>query len=336
MVLSKPPFKCLKVSDLIKLVPEDLPTIVDFESAVLYGAVCLNDISLVKRLLLQNPSLGWRESGSFRNPDLEARLDIAVYHGNLEMIKLLLSADPTLANPAAPLPANLFSVIVHCRHNDTKEHRDIFRFAMNMSDIGTNSSNFTTRWTGYHEATENAMCYTPFPDVFERAAEILGLGNEIFSPPKSGKNLLFNMLSSARRGHIEMVRYCLERGVSPNGPFWKRDVKNDDLYPDFTSDCSPLLLSVKGGHFEVANLLLESGADPNWYAFRNTPLQATVHRGDIRIAQLLLDHGAKLDEGYPPPIVIAVRNENMEMFTYLRSKGAALDSPDTGPCTLYL
>ncbi|CAJ2500327.1 Uu.00g031800.m01.CDS01 [Anthostomella pinea] len=45
---------------------------------------------------------------------------------------------------------------------------------------------------------------------------------------------------------------------------------------------------------------------------------------------MLLDAEAKFNEGCPPPIVLAVFEEDVDMFRLLRKYGAKLDTPETG------
>lgn len=307
-----------KGTNLIKRVPENDPPAEQFDLDVLDAAVYLNDIPLVKRLLSQDPSLGWRPPGSLTNSALDTRLKLTAYHGNLEMTEILLAADPILVTPIVRLPACFFSKLVGYNSRGTEGHRDVFHFAMETC--------YSARDDGIVEATMHA---TPFLDVFKRAEKILGLENEIFGPPKWGRHLLRRMFTSASHGQLEMVRHCLERGVDLNMPFADSDVEYVDW--TYSQDRKILLYAVEGGHYEVTKLLLMSGADPNLFDLDNTALQTAVHRGNIPIARLLVAHGASLNDGCPPPIVVAVRTENVEMFEYLRSAGAVLDTPDTGP-----
>ncbi|KAH8894486.1 hypothetical protein GQ53DRAFT_762584 [Thozetella sp. PMI_491] len=73
-------------------------------------------------------------------------------------------------------------------------------------------------------------------------------------------------------------------------------------------------VSSKNVGMMTMRILLEAGADPNC---------ATA-------VELLLDHGADVNKGCPPPIVIAVVKENTSIFCLLRQRGALLDTPETG------
>ena len=58
---------------------------------------------------------------------------------------------------------------------------------------------------------------------------------------------------------------------------------------------------------------------------------AAVHRGNLALVGMLINHGQNINEGCPPPIVIAVLKEDLQMFRFLREKGAVIDTPETGP-----
>lgn len=46
--------------------------------------------------------------------------------------------------------------------------------------------------------------------------------------------------------------------------------------------------------------------------------------------KILIENGADINQGYPPPIALAVRNENVEMCRYLRENGAVLNTMESG------
>src|SRR5262249_49761230 len=60
------------------------------------------------------------------------------------------------------------------------------------------------------------------------------------------------LVNAARNGHIELVRFLLERGANPNEP-----------EPGFAPHGGALLAAVSGKHLEIVKLLLEHGANPN-------------------------------------------------------------------------
>lgn len=80
----------------------------------------------------------------------------------------------------------------------------------------------------------------------------------------------------------------------------------------------------------AVKLLLDHGADLNGCIAADTLLMRAVNSGCCDIVRTLVEHGARLDLVTPPPIALAVKQENMEIFRYLRQKGATLDTPETG------
>ncbi|KAI8629705.1 hypothetical protein F5Y19DRAFT_475154 [Xylariaceae sp. FL1651] len=53
-------------------------------------------------------------------------------------------------------------------------------------------------------------------------------------------------------------------------------------------------------------------------------------KGNTTVVKLLLSQGVDIHECYPPPIVLAVFKERMDLFNLLREHDARLDTPETG------
>jgi ankyrin repeat protein len=82
----------------------------------------------------------------------------------------------------------------------------------------------------------------------------------------------------AKRGHLQAVKWLLDRGVDPNALWWHWDAR-----------LTPLHLAAAHGHAEVVRRLLESGADP---AIRDNkhdgdPLGWAEHFGQREIVEIL-------------------------------------------------
>ncbi|KAH6672449.1 hypothetical protein B0J14DRAFT_639500 [Halenospora varia] len=95
----------------------------------------------------------------------------------------------------------------------------------------------------------------------------------------------------------------------------------------------PLLDAIGGcrvGCEAVAKLMFNRGADPNWYRPNYTPLMAAVNKNRFGLVHMPVEYGADVNDGLPPLISIAVRNENTEIYNYLRKKGAVIDTPESG------
>ncbi len=97
------------------------------------------------------------------------------------------------------------------------------------------------------------------------------------------------LLFAARHGDIESARLLLAAGA---------DV--DDPAP---TGATPLVLAAHSGHGEFGAVLLDAGADPNAIGAGYNALHAATLRGDERLVEALLRHGAdpdaRLESGTP-------------------------------------
>ncbi|KAI0458964.1 hypothetical protein F5B21DRAFT_458422 [Xylaria acuta] len=55
-----------------------------------------------------------------------------------------------------------------------------------------------------------------------------------------------------------------------------------------------------------------------------------------RLGRILLDRGVNPNVGHPPPVVLAIFKEHLNMFQILRDYGARLDTPETGGLAMAL
>jgi hypothetical protein len=133
------------------------------------------------------------------------------------------------------------------------------------------------------------------------------------------------LASRAAAGHVDMVRYFLGR-ISPND---ERAGRNAGTLIGARC-CRPLVSAVANGNEEVVRLLLEHDADPNWFSRMETPLMVAARKRAVTIARILLDAGADVNDGCPPPIVLAVWKEDREMYDLLRKYGANINSHTGG------
>ena len=86
-------------------------------------------------------------------------------------------------------------------------------------------------------------------------------------------------------GHLEAARLLVERGADVNAPS-KNDMKVAPLH-------SAVAEKDADTRYELASLLLEHGADPNARQQDDfTPLMAADQQGDVRLRELLIEHGA--------------------------------------------
>lgn len=104
-----------------------------------------------------------------------------------------------------------------------------------------------------------------------------------------------------------------------------------------------LYMATINDDFEQAKSLLEQGADPNIFklskygnGFRATPLHEAIENSYIKIANLLLSHGANPNtliyfehEDAISPLQMAVEKHNLILIDLLLKKGADINAQDT-------
>ncbi len=94
-----------------------------------------------------------------------------------------------------------------------------------------------------------------------------------------------------------------------------------------------LMLAAQRGYAEMTDYLLKNGADINALnPAGHTALNLAVYYGHNALAKHLIEQGAdvnKTDERFVlPPLVAAVRSNNLEMGAYLLEKGADVNTTD--------
>jgi len=88
--------------------------------------------------------------------------------------------------------------------------------------------------------------------------------------------------NAAAGGHIEIVRFLLDRGANPNLP-------EESIAPNGHA----LYSAVYHGHYEIAELLLERGANPDAAVESSADaVWIAIRAGDARMVRLLASHGA--------------------------------------------
>jgi uncharacterized protein len=89
-------------------------------------------------------------------------------------------------------------------------------------------------------------------------------------------------------GHVDAARLLLEHGADPNLLSRNEDIQTAALH----AACAAQGVD-EDVRYELVSLALEHGADPNLAqggGFR--PIDAARQNGDLRVEQLLLEHGA--------------------------------------------
>jgi hypothetical protein len=152
---------------------------------------------------------------------------------------------------------------------------------------------------------------------------------------ESLSNLIDN---AAKNGWTDMVRHLISLGAPING-------RRDEC--DYRT--CPIEYATENGHADVVQVLLDKGANVQ----RSDLLKAVAfgqpsvvrvflkhgvrpkdavalaaRKGYFGIVQLLVSHGADVNEGDPAPIVGAAAAEHSDMVRYLIEHGATQNPPD--------
>ncbi len=115
----------------------------------------------------------------------------------------------------------------------------------------------------------------------------------------------FALISAATRGDIEAVRQYAGNVA---------DVRYDD--------CKALRMAAAGGHHDIVEVLLNAGAYPN--ALDGAALTSAVEKNDVRMARLLLNHGADPDLHFALCLRRAAHIGAIEVITELVKAGVDL------------
>ncbi|KAI1453700.1 ankyrin repeat-containing domain protein [Annulohypoxylon moriforme] len=299
----------------------------ELEADLCVAAVYLGHLSYVESLI----SKGYRLWNHHQIADelsgvFGGAYRAAVLKGDLSMIRLLISSEPSCDQP--PLPDSELYRWVAGRAARFG-YKDVFDFACDCGHIGLpqregvhNHRDLEYKNLKEYHFVREMIADTPHPDIYKRGASMPIPKGELFIPRRL--TLLRLLGEKARAGHVDMVRYLLNQTPWPN---------QEDVADGLTSIWDPyklLIDAAEGGNPEIIKLLLHHGANPNWSPDVDTALMAATRHSGLTIAKILLDAGAEVNVGCPPPIVLAVFKEDMDMFHLLRRYGAKLNTPETG------
>ncbi|VUC32028.1 unnamed protein product [Clonostachys rosea] len=275
------------------------------------AAVYLGDVAYIETLVAQGINFcgSWGDDGDLGSDIFGSAFDAASLTGNVPMIRLLLSSSPHYDPPGSIMSSDLQRRIL--RRAGLGGYTDAFDYALDSGPSLELEYGETSRLSvpGF-DCLRWAISNTPSIGNYERGARMFLPNSQVFE----GLGHINSRLAfSAGHGHVDKMKYFLGLGASP--------VEGKHRH---------LLWGIGGGNPEVIRLLLAHGADPNQSSHGETALMKAARVSSIPIAKLLIEAGARLNEGSPPPIVVAVFKEDMEMFTLLRGHGARLDTPETG------
>ena len=175
--------------------------------------------------------------------------------------------------------------------------------------------------------------------------------------PTSGETYIRAVHNAARGGHPKVLRFLLRSGTAQDSTqlehlrcyilslaciYGSKEVATMmldagvNVNPPNGPAYTPLSAAIRQGHYHIVCLLLERGAQvkgfrpnlKNW-RYRNGcefPMQKAARLGYERIAQVLFDFGAEIDEGLPTPIEIAASYGHPHMVRFFLEKGAKSDT----------
>ncbi|KAI1778445.1 ankyrin repeat-containing domain protein [Hypoxylon cercidicola] len=296
----------------------------ELEKDLCVAAVYLGCRSYIEKLISQGRQFcNWGEIKDVSSRVFGEAYGAAVFKGDISMIRLLISSNPNYEQ-SAPLDSTLQQRTLS--RAATLGHKELFDWALDSRPIDLvepedgGEDNAFWRHPEY-ACLWNAMACTRFPENYERAASMFTPESKVF---RGRGSLLARLTENAEAGHVDMVQHFLNQVIWPD-----QEAGACGLSPGY-SRYQPLLAAVKSGNPDIVKLLLNHGADPNWCPVVNTTLLIATRFSRLSIAKILLEAGAKVNEGCPPPIVVAVFREDMDMFRLLRQYGAKLDTPETG------
>ncbi|KAI1823499.1 ankyrin repeat-containing domain protein [Xylaria intraflava] len=283
-----------------------------------------------KALIPDEPDEYWQcpTVAASTKPCLRRLIEMAAFRGHLGLVEHLVMVEKYITHNNWPfMSANVASSILRCA--SIAGHTAVMEYALDNSNLCHGHLTSTTR-----RNLGIALSYSSSPDIYRRLAAILNRGVSDAFDTTNRDGIYAHLDQAARQGNTEIVRQLLRQDICLNQldahtnpePLYKPGCDSAKAQGQFR----PLISAIESGNVETVELLLWQGADPNWFPPTRTALMAAVHKGDLGMVRTLVEYGARVDVGTPPPIVVAVQQENEEIFEYLESKGA-LRNAEVGP-----
>jgi len=273
----------------------------NFSSDLLDAAIWIEEVELVQRLFHEETE----DETVPGDKKLTVRLLVAAQTGNMEMLRIIQSRILARTGAVGLSRRNTTALLARaCK----SQNASLLQHALDAHDPDD-------PWTSESTVGLDMIArYAPSADAYRRLEKILTAAHGGEQDPFfTYMNCVLRHSHAAAYGHLDLLRYFIEGKA---GRRFVEELKMDRerLVGD------PLAPAVCGGSVAVVRYLLDSGADPN----TDSSLSRAIRRGYKEIARLLVDRGADVNTGYPPPIAMAVLQEDMQMFRYLLRKGAVL------------
>ena len=139
-------------------------------------------------------------------------------------------------------------------------------------------------------------------------------------------DIKLNACVTSPDGNLEGVKEAVKDGVNLN---W---IISHDETRFSPSDHNPVTLAMDRNNYDLAKYLIEQGADPNYMGTNGfSLLMEAASSNDIEFCDLLLKHGAKIDQkgkkdyaGYTALEFVYVENDDCNMMTFLLKHGAKI------------
>ncbi|GAP88244.1 putative ankyrin repeat-containing protein [Rosellinia necatrix] len=285
-----------------------------------------------KALISEDPNDYWQcpAVAASTKPSFRRLIEMASFRGHLGLVEHLVQVEKKMTRSSVwsfMSPSTASSIL---RYAAIGGHDDVMEYALDNSNLFNGHLTSTTR-----RNLGTALSYASAPTVCHRLAAILDHGMDPFETT-TRDDVYARLDMAARQGNTEMVRHLLRQDLCLNQP--GAHTNSEPLPLQKQGGCDslktrshfrPLISAIESGSVETVELLLWHGADPNWFPATRTALMAAVHKGDLAIVRTLVEYGARVDVGTPPPLVVAVQQENEEILAYLEARGA-LREPGVG------
>jgi len=212
----------------------------------------------------------------------------AIRAGELEQVRLLLSADPSLATARNESGASPLLLSIYTGRSQIRDLLLSSGAAMDLAEAAAAGDLVRVK----HFVDGNPALAKSFsPDGF----------------PVFALACFF--------GQLETARYLAEQGAGVHAP-----ASNGTGYDALTA-------AVTAGHTGIVRWLLERGLDPNYrYGPGYTPLLTAAANGRLDILKLLLSHGADPDaiaNDGKSALALATERNQSEVAEFLRARSAS-------------